>query len=104
MSTLLPFLAAIVVLVVLFFAIRFLVEKFVRIVLAPPVDNVVGAVTGLVKGLILVYLAFALVSALLRKSYADSPFARSFTGRHVIPAVQKVAPAACRVPFAAKGK
>ncbi len=95
-ASLAPFIAAIAAMVLLFFLIRFAIEKFVKVILQKPVDNIVGALAGLLKGLLLLFLLFSLFAIVLRGSYADSAFAKSYFGRKVFPAMERFVAASYR--------
>ncbi len=91
-----PFAAALAALVLLFFLLRFAIAKFVQVILQRPVDNIVGAFAGLVKGLLLLFLLFSLAAVTLRGSYSDTAFAKSYFGRKVFPAMERFIAASYR--------
>lgn len=94
LAAILPFVAAIVILVILFLLLRFLLAKFVQVLVKSPTDNILGAITGLAKGLLILFLIFAALAIILGKSYDSSAFASSWTGKKVFPVLEKtVSPA-----------
>lgn len=91
-ASVLPTIVALALLVILFFLIRFLINRFIRILIPSPTDNIIGGFSGAIKGLLLVYLFFIIIQLFLGSSYSSSFFAKSRTGSSVIPALEKVIP------------
>lgn len=93
------FLLTVVLLFLLFALLRFTIARVAHVVLVSPLDNILGAAAGLVKGLLAVFLAFFLVLVVKGKDYQQTPFAKSWTGRRVIPALEKAAsPSGAKLP------
>ncbi len=92
----LPSITAIILLIILFFIFRFIFRKFISVIIPVPVDNILGALLGCAKGIMIIFAVFVVFSIVLGRSYASSPFAKSQTGTHIIPVVDKIIPNAIK--------
>lgn len=98
------FILTLVVLFLLFALLRFVIARVAHVVLVAPVDNVLGALAGLAKGLLAIFLVFSLVLVIKGGDYPQTAFAKSWTGRRVMPALEKAAsPARARLPVSFGG-
>lgn len=86
--------------VAIFLITRFAIARIAHLVLMPPIDNILGAVTGTVKAMILLFAVFSTVSLIAGKSYPSTAFAKSVTGARAMPALERLlAPEHGRLPY-----
>ncbi len=90
LSALLPFVAAVVLLVIIFLLLRFALSRFIQVIVQPPVDNILGGITGLLKGLLVVFLVFAIAHVATGRNYDSTAMAKSRTGQKLVPVLEKV--------------
>lgn len=89
-SAFLPIATTIVLLIIIFIILRFLLTKFIQVIVQRPVDNLLGALAGLIKGMLTIFLVFAITKVALGGNYSSSAFSKSRTGRQLYPALEKV--------------
>lgn len=84
---------------IIFLLLKFLLTRVIHVILVAPLDNILGALAGAVKGILLVFVAFSVIALVTRSSYSGTAFAKSRTGAKVIPAVERIlAPAGTKLP------
>lgn len=89
-SSIIPIILAIVLLIILFIILNYLFAKFIRILVPSPVDNILGALTGSLKALLLIFFVFVVVKLVLFGNYDSSSFAKSKTGSKVVPVIERI--------------
>ena len=88
LGALLPYVVAILIGVVLFLLFRYFFRRFFKLIVESPMDQILGAVAGLVKALLLILIVFSGASLLPRASRVRRIFCEdSRMGRKVVPLV-----------------
>ena len=76
-----------------------------HVILISPIDNILGAIAGAIKGLLLIFVIFCAVALVTRSSYSGTAFAKSRTGIRVMPVVERIiAPDGVKLPCATSGR
>ncbi len=91
MGAILPYLLAVLVGGVIYVVIRFVFRRFFKLIVEEPIDNILGAVAGIAKSLLVILLVFSCASLLPAGSAANRAFHQeSCTGRWVVPVLRNV--------------
>ncbi|MBR0056784.1 MAG: CvpA family protein [Kiritimatiellae bacterium] len=91
--------------VAVFLLLRYAIAKVAHVILMPPIDNILGALTGAAKALLLLLAAFFAVALGTGKSYSKTPFAKSRAGSRVLPAVERIlAPSGEKLPCSLRAR
>ena len=91
MGAILPYLLAVLVGGVIYVVIRFVFRRFFKLIVEEPIDNILGAVAGIAKSLLVILLVFSCASLLPAGSAANRAFHQeSRTGRWVVPVLRNV--------------
>ena len=91
MGAILPYLLAVLVGGVIYIVIRFVFRRFFKLIVEEPIDNILGAVAGIAKSLLVILLVFSCASLLPAGSAANRAFHQeSCTGRWVVPVLRNV--------------
>lgn len=84
---------------VIHLVIKGVLAKVARVFLPAPIDRIIGAAAGAVKGVLLVFVVFSVIALATGKSYDGTAFAQSKIGSRVVPAVGRlIAPAGAKLP------
>ena len=87
----LPYLLAVIVGGVIYIVIRFVFRRFFKLIVEEPIDNILGAVAGIAKSMLVILLVFSCASLLPAGSAANKAFHQeSRTGRCVVPVLRNV--------------
>lgn len=90
---------------VIFIILRLIIAKVAHVILISPIDNILGAIAGIIKGLLLLLVIFCAVALVTRSYYSDTAFAKSRTGIRVMPVVERIiAPDGVKLPCATGGR
>ena len=90
---------------VIFIILRLIIAKVAHLILISPIDNILGAIAGIIKGLLLLFVIFCAVALVTRSYYSDTAFAKSHTGIRVMPVVERIiAPDGVKLPCATGGR
>ena len=91
MGAILPYLLAVLLGGVIYIVIRFVFRRFFKLIVEEPIDNILGAVAGIAKSLLVILLVFSCASLLPAGSAANRAFHQeSRTGRWVVPVLRNV--------------
>ena len=91
MGAILPYLLAVLLGGVIYVIIRFVFRRFFKLIVEEPIDNILGAVAGIAKSLLVILLIFSCASLLPAGSAANRAFHQeSRTGRWVVPVLRNV--------------
>ncbi len=91
MGAILPYLLAVLVGGVIYVVIRFVFRRFFKLIVEEPIDNILGAVAGIAKSLLVILLVFSCASLLPAGSAANRAFHQeSRTGQWVVPVLRNV--------------
>ncbi len=90
-GAILPYILAVVAGCLLFVLARFLFRRFFKIIVEQPVDNVLGAITGIACSMLVILLIFSCASLFPAGSKLNKAFHQdSRTGRCVVPVLRNV--------------
>lgn len=82
-----------------------LFARVARVILSAPLDKILGALAGALKGVLLVFVVFSVIALATGSSYGGTAFAKSRTGARVVPAVGRLlAPAGAKLPGTQDGR
>ena len=91
MGAILPYLLAVLMGGVIYIVIRFVFRRFFKLIVEEPIDNILGAIAGIAKSLLVILLVFSCASLLPAGSAANKAFhEESRTGRWVVPVLRNV--------------
>ncbi len=91
LGAILPYLLAVIVGGVIYILIRFIFRRFFKLIVEEPIDNILGAVAGVAKAMLVILLVFSCASLLPAGSAANKAFHQeSRTGRCVVPVLRNV--------------
>ncbi len=91
MGAILPYLLAVLMGGVIYVVIRFVFRRFFKLIVEEPIDNILGAIAGIAKSLLVILLVFSCASLLPAGSAANRAFHQeSRTGRCVVPVLRNV--------------
>ena len=91
LGAILPYVLAVVVGGLIYAAVRFIFRRFFKLIVEQPVDNVLGAVAGVAKGMLVILLIFSCASLFPTGSRLHKIFHQdSRTGRCVVPVLRNV--------------
>ena len=90
-GAILPYILAVIIGVVIYIAIRYMFKHFFKLIVEQPMDNILGAVAGIAKALLIILIVFSCASLLPPGSAANKAFHNdSRTGRWVVPVMHNV--------------
>ena len=91
LGAILPYLLAVVVGGLIYLVVRFIFRRFFKLIVEQPVDNVLGAVAGVAKAMLVILLIFSCASLFPPGSKLNKAFHQdSRTGRCVVPVLRNV--------------
>ena len=91
LGAILPYLLAVLLGGVIYVVIRFVFRRFFKLIVEEPIDNILGAIAGIAKSLLVILLVFSCASLLPAGSAANRAFhEESRTGRWVVPVLRNV--------------
>ena len=91
MGAILPYLLAVLMGGVIYVVIRFVFRRFFKLIVEQPMDNILGAIAGIAKSMLVILLVFSCASLLPAGSAANKAFHQeSRTGRWVVPVLRNV--------------
>ncbi len=91
LGAILPYLLAVLVGGVIYIVIRFVFRRFFKLIVEQPMDNILGAIAGIAKSMLVILLVFSCASLLPAGSAANKAFHdESCTGRWVVPVLRNV--------------
>lgn len=79
------YVAASLVVVAGFLVMRFLLARFLKIIIAPPLDNILGVLSGLAKSVVVLVAAFSLLSFAMGAENANGLFGKSVSCGKIYP-------------------
>ncbi len=86
-----PYLLAVLMGCVIYIVIRFVFRRFFKLIVEEPIDNILGAIAGIAKSLLVILLVFSCASLLPAGSAANKAFHQeSRTGQWVVPVLRNV--------------
>ena len=90
-GAILPYILAVLVGGVIYVIIRFVFRRFFKLIVEQPMDNILGAIAGIAKSMLVILLVFSCASLLPAGSAANKAFHQeSRTGRWVVPVLRNV--------------
>ena len=93
------FVLTLVALYIIYRLIRYILAKVVHVILVAPIDNILGALAGALKGVLVIFVVFSVALLVSGKGYGDTAFAKSWTGRRLVAPLEKIlVPASARLP------
>ena len=91
LGAIMPYILAVLVGGVIYIAIRFVFRRFFKLIVEEPIDNILGAIAGIAKAMLIILLVFSCASLLPAGSAANKAFhEESRTGRWVVPVLRNV--------------
>ena len=91
LGAILPYLLAVLMGGVIYLVIRFVFRRFFKLIVEEPIDNILGALAGIAKSMLVILLVFSCASLLPAGSAANRAFHQeSRTGRCVVPVLRNV--------------
>ncbi len=91
LGAILPYILAVVVGGLIYAAVRFIFRRFFKLIVEQPVDNLLGAVAGVAKAMLVILLVFSCASLFPSGSSLNKAFHQdSRTGRCVVPVLRNV--------------
>ena len=91
LGAILPYLLAVLAGGVIYVVIRFVFRRFSKLIVEQPMDNILGAVAGIAKSMLIILLVFSCASLLPAGSAASRAFhQQSRTGQWVVPVLRNV--------------
>ena len=90
-GAILPYILAVLAGGVIYIVIRFVFRRFFKLIVEEPIDNILGAIAGIAKSMLIILLIFSCASLLPAGSAANRAFHQeSRTGRCVVPVLRNV--------------
>ena len=90
-GAILPYLLAVIVGGIIYIVIRYVFRRFFKLIVEQPMDNILGAIAGIAKSMLIILLIFSCASLLPAGSAANRAFQEeSCTGRWVVPVLRNV--------------
>ncbi len=91
LGAILPYILAVIVGGVIYIVIRFVFRRFFKLIVEQPIDNILGALAGVAKAMLVILLVFSCASLLPSGSALNKAFHHdSRTGRCVVPVLRDV--------------
>jgi uncharacterized membrane protein required for colicin V production len=91
LGAILPYILSVLLGGIIYIVIRFVFRRFFKLIVEQPVDNILGAIAGIAKSMLVILLVFSCASLLPAGSAANRAFHQeSRTGRWVVPVLRNV--------------
>lgn len=93
------FALTLVFLYIIYRLVSYILAKVVHVILVAPIDNVLGALAGALKGILVIFVVFSAVLLVTGGGYGGTAFAKSRTGRSLVAPLEKIlVPASSKLP------
>lgn len=98
------FAVTIIVAFAIFIILKFIFAKIAHVFLISPLDQILGGLAGAIKSLLLLFIVYFAITSVMGESFNDTVFAKSKTGRNVMPIIAKLMAPAAKLPGALGGR
>lgn len=93
------FVLTLVLLYIIYRLVKYILAKVVHVILVAPIDNVLGALAGALKGVLVIFVVFSAVLLVTGNGYGRTAFAKSRAGRALVAPLEKIlVPASSKLP------